>query len=106
MRTSFGYPVTDLRWSGFTASGEDLYHCQGPDTYYSSGSLAGQMLLGCRMTGGARGTLVEQRGQHLARHSDVGELQQGGLGSAWVGYMFGPSMGSQEQAVFQAFRAA
>lgn len=54
-RTSLGYPVTDPRFPGWTSSGLDLYYCQNVDTYYSSGTSAGQLSIPCRMTGGSSG---------------------------------------------------
>jgi hypothetical protein len=106
-RTSFGYPITDSRWPGWTSSGEDMYYCQGTDSYYSSGSFAGQMLLGCRMTGGASGGpwLTNVQSSWLGSAQSVNS-NKGGIGSAWAGYMFGPYMGSQESAVFQAYRSS
>ncbi len=107
MRTAFGYPKTDSRWPGWTSSGEDLYYCQGRDTYISSGSQAGQMVLNCYMTGGASGgpwlSNVQSTwyGTAMSVNSNKGWL--GAQGAAW---MFGPYMGSQESAVFQAYRAS
>jgi hypothetical protein len=106
-RTAFGYPITDSRWPGWTSSGEDMYYCQGTDSYYSSGSFAGQMLLGCRMTGGASGGpwLTSVQSNWLGYAQSVNS-NKGGVGAAWAGYMFGPYMGSQESAVFQASRSS
>lgn len=105
-RTSFGYPITDSRWPGFTASGEDMYYCQGVDAYYSSGSFAGQHQLACRMTGGASGGpwLSNVNSAWLGTATTVNS-NKGGIGSSWANYMFAPYMGAQEQAVFQAYRA-
>ncbi|MCU0296558.1 MAG: hypothetical protein MUF33_14580 [Candidatus Nanopelagicales bacterium] len=107
VRTSFGYPVTDSRWPGFTATGEDLYYCQGQDTYYASGPFAGQMLLSCRMTGGASGGpwLSSVASTWLGTSVSVNS-NKGGIGTAWANSMFGPYMGSQEAAVFNTYRAA
>ncbi|WP_183093556.1 trypsin-like serine peptidase [Nocardioides stalactiti] len=100
-KTSLGYPVTDSRWPGWTSSGNDLYYCQGDNSYYTSGPYAGTMGIYCRMTGGASG------GPWLANTS-----------SAWMGTvttvnsykpnaatLFAPYFGSAEQAVFQNVRA-
>ncbi len=101
-RTAFGYPVTDPRFPGFTASGEDLYYCQGVDTYYSSGAYTGQMSLPCRMTGGASGGpwLSNVRSDWLGTVTSVNSNKTN------TGIMFAPYLGAQEQAVFQAYRAA
>ncbi len=106
-RTSFGYPITDSRWPGWTSDGADLYYCQGRDTYYSTGQFAGQMWLSCRMTGGASGGpwLSSVASTWMGTATSVNS-NKGGVGSAWAGSMFGPYMGSQESAVFQAYRAA
>lgn len=102
-RTSLGYPITDRRWPGWTSSGEDLYYCQGVDSYFSSGAFAGQMLLGCRMTGGSSGGpwLTNVRSDWLGYAQSVNS-NKGGIGAAWAGHMFGPYMGAQEAAVYQA----
>jgi hypothetical protein len=102
-RTSFGYPITDWRWPGWTSSGEDMYYCQGTDSYFSSGAFAGQMLLGCRMTGGSSGGpwLTNVRSDWLGYAQSVNS-NKGGIGAAWAGLMFGPYMGAQEAAVYQA----
>lgn len=107
IRTSFGYPVTDSRWPGFTASGHDLYYCQGQDTYYASGTFAGQMQLTCRMTGGASGGpwLSSVASTWLGTSVSVNS-NKGGIGTAWANSMFGPYMGSQEAAVFTTYRAS
>ncbi len=101
-RTAFGYPVTDPRFPGFTASGEDLYYCQGVDTYYPSGAYTGQMSLPCRMTGGASGGpwLSNVRSDWLGTVTSVNSNKTN------TGIMFAPYMGAQEQSVFQAYRAA
>lgn len=101
-RTAFGYPMTDPRFPGFTASGEDLYYCQGVDTYYSSGAYTGQMSLPCRMTGGASGGpwLSNVRSDWLGTVTSVNSNKTN------TGIMFAPYLGAQEQAVFQAYRAA
>lgn len=106
VRTSFGYPITDSRWPGFTASGEDMYYCQGTDTYVSTGAQAGQMWLSCRMTGGASGGpwLTSVASNWMGTANSVNS-NKGGIGSAWADYMFGPYMGSQESSVFQYWRA-
>lgn len=106
MRTSLGYPKTDSRWPGWTSAGEDLYYCQGRDTYYSSGSLAGQMVLSCRMTGGASGGpwLSNVPSTWLGTVTSVNS-NKGWVGSQGAPWMFGPYMGAQELAVFQAYRA-
>ena len=105
VRTAFGYPITDTRWPGWTSDGEDMYYCQGTDSYYSSGSFAGQMLLGCRMTGGASGGpwLTSVQSNWLGYAQSVNS-NKGGVGAAWAGYMFGPYMGQEESAVFQSYR--
>ena len=102
-RTSLGYPITDSRWPGWTSSGEDMYYCQGTDSYFSTGSFAGQMLIGCRMTGGSSGGpwLTNVQSNWLGWAQSVNS-NKGGIGSAWAGHMFGPYMGSQEAAVYQA----
>jgi V8-like Glu-specific endopeptidase len=104
-RTAFGYPITDSRWPGWTSDGEDMYYCQGTDSYFSGGSFAGQMLLGCRMTGGASGGpwLTNAQSNWLGYAQSVNS-NKGGIGSAWAGLMFGPYMGSEESAVFQSTR--
>lgn len=106
MRTSLGYPLTDSRWPGWTSSGEDLYYCQGRDTYYSTGSQAGQMLLSCRMTGGASGGpwLSNVASSWLGTVTSVNS-NKGWTGAQGAPWMFGPYMGAQELAVFQAYRA-
>lgn len=105
VRTSFGYPLTDSRWPGFTASGEDLYYCQGTDNYVSTGTQAGQMWLSCRMTGGASGGpwLTNVASNWMGTANSVNS-NKGGIGSAWAGYMFGPYFGSAESNVFQYWR--
>jgi hypothetical protein len=102
LRTSFGYPITDSRWPGWTSSGEDLYYCQGVNSYFSSGAFAGQMLIGCRMTGGASGGpwLTNVRSDWLGYAQSVNS-NKGGVGAAWAGHMFGPYMGAEEAAVYQ-----
>jgi V8-like Glu-specific endopeptidase len=102
-RTSFGYPITDSRWPGWVSSGEDMYYCQGVDTYFSTGSFAGQMLLSCRMTGGASGGpwLTNVQSNWLGYAQSVNS-NKGGIGAAWAGLMFGPYMDGQEAAVYQA----
>jgi hypothetical protein len=104
-RTAFGYPITDSRWPGWTSDGEDLYYCQGTDSYFSSGSFAGQMLLGCRMTGGASGGpwLTKVQSNWLGYAQSVNS-NKGGIGAAWAGLMFGPYFGPEESAVFQTTR--
>jgi hypothetical protein len=104
-RTSFGYPITDWRWPGWTSDGQDMYYCQGTDSYFSSGSFAGQMLLGCRMTGGASGGpwLTNVQWNWLGYAQSVNS-NKGGIGAAWAGLMFGPYMGAEESAVFQSYR--
>ncbi len=107
MRTSFGYPVTDWRWPGFTATGEDMYYCQGADSYYSTGSFAGQMVISCRMTGGASGgPWLSNVAQNWMGTAMSVNSNKGGTGAAWADWMFGPYMGAQEQQVFQGLRAA
>jgi hypothetical protein len=106
-RSSFGYPATDWRWPGYVADGEDLRYCQNYDTYYTSGSFAGQLLISCRMTGGSSGGpwLHNVQSNWLGYANSVNS-NKGGIGAAWAYYMFGPYFGSQESAVFQAYRAA
>lgn len=106
-RYSFGYPITDSRWPGYTANGEDMRYCYGYDYYYSSGSFAGQMNLTCRMTGGASGGpwLTNIQSNWLGYANSVNS-NKGGIGSAWAYYMFGPYFGNEELAVYNAWRAA
>jgi len=107
MRTALGYPKTDSRWPGYTANGEDARYCQWTNTYYSSGTWAGQEYLPCYMTGGASG------GPHLSwvNSSWMGYVNsvnsnKGGIGSSWRHVMFGPYFGNAEGAVYNAAQGA
>lgn len=106
-RWSFGYPVTDWRWPGYTADGEDARWCYGTDWYYSSGSFAGQNYLPCSMTGGASGGpwLTNVRSDWLGWVNSVNS-NKGGIGAGWAQVMFGPYFGNEELQVFNTLRAA
>ena len=100
-RTSLGYPVTDWRWPGYTANGEDARYCQGTDYYYSSGTWAGQMFLSCRMTGGSSGGpwLTWVNGSWMGYVNSVNS-NKGGIGASWASVMFGPYFNNSELNVF------
>jgi hypothetical protein len=106
-RTSLGYPITDSRWPGYTADGQDARYCQGTDYYYSSGSFAGQLHLYCRMTGGASGGpwLTWVQSNWMGYVNSVNS-NKGGIGAAWANRMFGPYFNNQELAVFNVARTA
>lgn len=106
MRTSLGYPITDSRWPGYTANGQDARYCQWTNTYYSSGTWAGQEYLPCYMTGGASG------GPHLSwvnsnwmGYVNSVNSNKGGIGTAWAHVMFGPYFGNDELNVYNAAKA-
>lgn len=105
-RTSLGYPITDWRWPGYTANGEDARYCQGTDYYYGSGTFAGQNYLGCRMTGGASGGpwLTWVQSNWMGYVNSVNS-NKGGIGSSWAGVMFGPYFNNPELQVFNTVRA-
>ena len=105
-RRSFGYPITDSRWPGYTADGEDLRYCYGTDTYYSSGSFAGELNLSCRMTGGASGGswLTNVQSNWLGYANSVNS-NKGGIGAAYAYYMFGPYFGNEEVQVYNSWKS-
>lgn len=104
-RTSLGYPITDWRWPGYTANGEDARYCQGTDYYYGSGTFAGQNYLNCRMTGGASGGpwLTWVNGSWMGYVNSVNS-NKGGIGAAWANVMFGPYFDNKELQVFNTVR--
>lgn len=107
MRTTLGYPVTDWRWPGYTANGEDARYCQWTNTYYASGTWAGQEYIPCYMTGGSSG------GGHLSwvntnwmGYVNSVNSNKGGIGSSWAHVMFSPYFGTNEANVYNAAKAA
>lgn len=106
-RTSLGYPVTDQRWPGWVSSGKDMYYCQNTDTYYSSGTWAGQMWLPCRMTGGASGGpwLTGTNTSWIGYLNSVNS-NKGYADSRGSGWMFGPYFGTAEANVWNAVKSS
>lgn len=105
-RRSFGYPITDSRWPGYVADGEDMRWCYGIDTYYSTGSFAGEMNLACQMTGGASGGpwLTNTNTATWTGYANSVNSNKAGIGSAYANYMFGPYFGTNEAAVYRTWK--
>ena len=96
-RTSFGYPITDSRFPGYTYSGEDMMYCPGRDAYDG----AGHIVINCTMTGGASGGpwIIKPTTDWLGTVNSVNSHKPSGT------TMGGPYFGQAESDLFQYARA-